>query len=88
MADNDTDVLLEDINHQLKTVLEGQAAMASVPGDISEIKDRLTTVQDDVKAIKAAVTDQSKESTGIHSQQEAQFRNHDQRISHLEERAA
>ena len=87
MADNDTNVLLEDINHQLKAVLEGQAAMASVPRDISEIKDRLTAVEGDVKAIKAAVTDQSKENIGIHSQQEAQFKDHETRITGLEQAA-
>jgi archaellum component FlaC len=88
MNDNHDDVLLEHIDDQLKSIAEGQAAMASVPSDISEIKDRLTAVEGNLSAIKAAVTDQSKESVEIHSQQEAQFTNHDQRISRLEERAA
>jgi len=87
MADNDTNILLEDINHQLKAVLEGQAAMASVPGDISEIKDRLTSVEGDVKAIKAAVTDQSKENIGIHGQQETVLKDHETRITGLEQAA-
>ncbi len=51
MADNDTNILLEYINHQLKAVLEGQAAMASVPGDIREIKSSLTSITDDTDAI-------------------------------------
>jgi hypothetical protein len=61
MADNDTDILLEHIDHQLKAVLEGQAAMASVPGDIATLKSDMAEVKDDIKAIKAAVTDHTAE---------------------------
>jgi hypothetical protein len=62
MSDRDTDVLLEDINHQLKAILEGQAAMANMPADIAEIKVRLTNVESDIGAIKAAIKDETRES--------------------------
>jgi hypothetical protein len=76
MADNDTNVLLEHIDHQLKAVLEGQAAMASVPGDIATLKNDMAVVKDDIKAIKAAVKDHSGE-----------LREHEVRISGLEQAA-
>jgi uncharacterized protein (UPF0335 family) len=60
MSDNDG-VLLEDIDHKLQAVLEGQAAMADVPGQISEIDSRLRNVELDVKVIKAVIKDQSKQ---------------------------
>jgi DNA repair ATPase RecN len=82
MSDNDG-VLLEDINHQLKAILEGQAAMASVPGDIREIKGRLTTVESDVKTIKAVLKDQTHE---IRIDQK-QFDDHEIRLTTLEQAA-
>jgi hypothetical protein len=60
MSDNDG-VLLEDIDHKLQAVLEGQASMADVPGQISEIDSRLRNVELDVKVIKAVIKDQSKQ---------------------------
>lgn len=53
-------VLLEDMNGKLDALLEGQEAMGHVPGQIREIDSRLRNVESDVKAIKAAVKDQSK----------------------------
>lgn len=76
MADDDTNILLEHIDHQLKAVLEGQEAMASVPGDIAALKDDLAEVKGDIKAIKAAVTDHSTELS-----------DHEIRITSLEQAA-
>ena len=70
------DALLEHIDDQLKGIAEGQAAMASVPGDINEIKDRLTSVESRLTTIEAAVTDQGH-----------QVRDHEVRITHLEQAA-
>ena len=49
-------MLLEDMNHKLDALLEGQQSMARVPGQIEEIDTRLRDVEIDVKAIKAVVT--------------------------------
>ena len=58
MSDNDG-VLLEDIDHKLQAILEGQGAMASVPGDIARLKTDMVEVKLDIKTIKAAIKDQS-----------------------------
>ena len=63
--------LLESINDQLKAIQEGQDAMVSMPGDIATLKEDVSELKADVKTIKAAVTDQSMENRGIHTQQEA-----------------
>jgi hypothetical protein len=55
MSDQDW-ILLEDMNHKLDAILEGQQAMGSVPGDIAQLKDDVIVVKGDVKAIKAVVT--------------------------------
>lgn len=62
--------------------------MASVPGDIAALTSDMAEVKSDIQAIKAAVTDQSQDNVGVRSQQEAQFKDHETRIAHLEERAA
>lgn len=72
--------LLESINDQLKAIREGQESMASVPGNISLIKDRLGNVETDVKAIKAAVKDQGK----IVNKHTKQLTNHDRRLTAIE----
>ncbi|MGC1176588.1 MAG: hypothetical protein WA843_00815 [Candidatus Saccharimonadales bacterium] len=55
MSDYDA-ILLEDINHKLDAILEGQQAMGGVPRQIEDIDTRLGNVESDVKAIKAVVT--------------------------------
>ncbi|HTB48655.1 MAG TPA: hypothetical protein VK712_01085 [Verrucomicrobiae bacterium] len=60
MSDNDG-VLLEDIDHKLQAILEGQAAMASMPSDIAGLKIDMAEVKLDIKVIQAAVKDQSKQ---------------------------
>ena len=54
MSDHDG-ILLEDMNHKLDAILEGQAAMGGVPGDITQLKDDMFEVKGDIKAIKAIV---------------------------------
>jgi archaellum component FlaC len=74
--DDHTGAILEVINDQLTAIQEGQAAMAKVPDDIREIKDRLTNVEADINVIKAAVTDQGHE-----------LKDHEVRITSLEQAA-
>lgn len=57
--DHYTGALLEDINHKLTAIMEGQAPMAGVPAQLERIDSRLARVEDDVKTIKAAIKDQS-----------------------------
>ena len=77
-ADRDhTGALLEVINDQLKSIQEGQRAMASVPNDIRQLKDDMADVKADIKAIKAAIKDQTKD-----------IGEHDLRITVLERSAA
>ncbi len=64
MSDYDG-ILLEDIDHKLDAILEGQAAMASVPGDIAQLKMDMTTVQGDIKIIKAVVTNHDERITKL-----------------------
>jgi hypothetical protein len=73
MTDDHSGALLEIMNDRLAAILEGQAALASVPGAIQEIKEQLTEVKSDIKVIKAAVTDQSTE-----------LKDHESRITSLE----
>ncbi len=75
MGDYDA-ILLEDINHKFDAILEGQTAMAHVPGQLHEIDTRLKNVESDVKIIKTAATDQSR-----------RLDNHEQRITRLEQSA-
>src|SRR5438270_5048429 len=69
--------VLEHLEDQLKAILEGQAALAGVPGQLQNIDERLGRVEDDVKAIKLAVTDQTN-----------QLNKHETRITDLEQVAA
>jgi hypothetical protein len=54
-------VLLEDINHKLKAILEGVAPLATVPNDLAELKDDMREVRSDIKVIKSVIKDQSKQ---------------------------
>ena len=74
--DNYTNVLLEQIRDQNKALLEAAAHQAT-HDDIYRLEERMTTIEQDVKVIKAVVIDQSKE-----------LADHDHRISHLEANAA
>lgn len=64
MSDYDG-ILLEDMNHKLDALLEGQQAMGGVPRQIEEIDTRLRNVEIDVKAIKAVVTNHEKRITTL-----------------------
>lgn len=50
--------LLEDINSKFEAILEGQAALIPVPGQLTRLEDRLTSVEDELQAIKMAVRDE------------------------------
>ncbi len=80
MAGNNDDdrigSVLEHLEDQLKAILEGQAALASVPGAIDELKQDMDEVKTNTKAIKTAVTDQTH-----------QLNNHETRIADLEKAA-
>jgi hypothetical protein len=58
---NSSDILLEDINHKLAAILEGQASLAGVPAQLQQIDNRLMSLEGDVKVVKAAITDFSQE---------------------------
>lgn len=70
-------VLLEDINHKFDAIMEGQAAMASVPGDIAQLKSDMIEVKTDIKTMKAVLTGHS-----------SQLNDHETRITTLEQQAA
>jgi hypothetical protein len=72
MSDNDA-VLLEDIDHKLSAVLEGQDAMAHLPGAVTKLQEDMTEVKADIKTVIAVVTDHSRQLT-----------NHEVRITGLE----
>ncbi len=69
--------LLEDINGKLDAILEGQAAMASVPSRLASLETNMATVKFDLKTLKTAVTDEFREVRG-------EFREVKQRLSRLE----
>lgn len=69
--------LLEDINHKFDALMEGQQAMASVPGDIAQLKSDMFDVKNDIAAIKAVAKDHEK-----------MIKNHDKRLIRLESAAA
>lgn len=52
MKDEHVGILLEDIRDQLQKFAE---AMADVPGDVRDIKDRLDRVEADIKVVKTLV---------------------------------
>lgn len=60
MSDHDT-ILLEDMNHKLDAILEGQQAMAHVPGKLESIDQRLSNVEADTHVIKLAVKAQTQD---------------------------
>ena len=60
MADN-YGVLLEDVDDKFKAILEGQSAMASVPGNIRTLMDDMVEVKADIKAIKLVESTHSSE---------------------------
>jgi len=60
MSDN-FQILLEDINHKFDVILEGQVAMAHIPGDVAELKADMKDVKADIKIIKLAYNEQSKD---------------------------
>jgi hypothetical protein len=77
-------ILLEDMNHKLDAILEGQEAMGGVPCQIKKIDDRLRNVEIDVKAIKAVLKDHSK----ILNNHSGLLRGHSTQITELGQAAA
>jgi septal ring factor EnvC (AmiA/AmiB activator) len=89
MSDYDG-ILLEDIDHKLDAILEGQQAMGSVPRQIDEIDTRLRGVESDVKTIKLVLKDHSGQIAEVKSDVKAirtAVTNHDQRVTKLEKAA-
>lgn len=68
--------LLEDINHKFDVILEYLAPLASLPRDVSQLKDDVSQLKTDVATIKLVVTGQS-----------SQLKNHEGRITTLEQAA-
>jgi uncharacterized protein YoxC len=64
------EALLEDIQHKLARLAE---VMTDVPQDVRQLKVNMDEVNPDIKATKAAVSDQSK-----------QLADHEHRITNLE----
>jgi len=79
MSDNDL-VLLEDIDHKLDAIIEGQTLLAPMSRKLDEVDERLTVVEADVKVIKKVVTDESR-ITRHHTKL---LNDHETRISDLE----
>jgi len=81
MSDNTTDdnmgFVLEHLDDQLKAILEGQGALKDVPSAIARLQEDMDEVKTDIKAIKAAVTDQT-----------GQLNGHENRLTSLEEARA
>lgn len=69
-------VILEEINDKLERILEATDTLKDVPSDIRDIKERLITVESNVKTVKAVVTDQNSD-----------LKNHEIRITQLEQAA-
>ena len=59
--------LLEDIQHKLAAILEGQQSLDHVPRELTELRADMADVKTDVKAIKAAVTDQGADMKDLKS---------------------
>ena len=70
--DNYTGILLEQILDEVKTIHELVAGQPT-RDEFNEVKDGVVTVKEDIRIIKAAVTDQGK-----------QVQNQEQRIGNLE----
>ena len=83
MSNNDR-VLLEDIDHKLDAIMEGQQAMAHVPAKISRIEERLDGIESELVAIKAVARDHSE----LLSNHTRQLLGHDTRLATLERPAA
>jgi hypothetical protein len=49
-------VLIENIWHELKAIREGYESLASVPGDIAQLKSDMIDVKSELRAIKAVIT--------------------------------
>ncbi|MEK7594227.1 MAG: hypothetical protein AAB436_01150 [Patescibacteria group bacterium] len=48
--------LLEAINHKIDAVLEGQQAMATIPGDVAQLKSDMFEVKYRLDSIEAVLT--------------------------------
>jgi|GEM_PF-1827328 len=79
MGDNDA-VLLEDIDHKLDALLEGQTLLAPMSRKLDNVDERLTRLEADVKVIKKVVTDESR----VTRQHTKRLNNHETRITDLE----
>ena len=77
------EVLVEDVNDKLQVLADG---MSVLQDDMRQVKDELKAheaVPGDIKAIKAAVTDQSRELKSI----DHAVGDHESRLSALEQAA-
>lgn len=69
---NEDRVLLEDMNGKLDAILEGQEMMGPMSRDIAQLKEDVFDLKNDLRGFKVGVKDQ--------------FRNHDRRITRLEQK--
>jgi len=76
-------VLLEDINDKLQHLAEGVSVLLEGNQEIRKVVDRIPAIEDNVKAIKAAVTDQSRQLNSV----EHQVGEHEDRVRTLEQTA-
>ena len=75
-----TGILLEDINHKLDALLEGQIPLAPMARKIDNIDERLIRVENDMQVVKKVLREHSRELKHISGRVD----NHHKRITKLE----
>ncbi len=81
MAKDYTGVLLENIDDKLSQILEATSALKDIPRKVDQLTDDMADLKSDMKAVKAAVTDTSREQ----KHHGVKLNNHERRITHLEQ---
>lgn len=64
-ADHYNGALLEDMNHKFDIILDYLAPLASLSGDVAQLKDDMVDVKADTEAIKLAVKHQADEHNDL-----------------------
>lgn len=77
------EALLEDINDKLDHLAEGMSVLSDGIQEVRRVVADVPEIKDDIKAIKAAVTDQSRQLSKV----EHQVADHDNRIRTVESAA-
>ena len=83
MKQDHLEVLLEDNNEKLQRLVEGMSVLQKDVRQVKSDLNKLEGVPADIKVIKAAIKDQ----TGDYRKQEKQLKNHELRITGLEQAA-